>query len=79
MQELRFVAVSEDGQLRLSSRSRGGAGRYILPIDERLAGGPLKARPPGLAPVRDRSGESVASQGDPGTNPRPARRRERNR
>ena len=62
-------------QLRRSSRCRDGAAGFSLPIDDRLrtvARGPvLPARS-----VRDRSGESVATQGDPGPDPR---RRDRGR
>ena len=68
MHELRLVAVSEDGSYAvLAVPGRGG--RFSLPIDDRLrtvARGPvLPARA-----VRDRSGESVATQGDPGPDPR---------
>ena len=35
MQELRFVAVSEDGSYAVLAVP-GRSGRYILPIDERL-------------------------------------------
>src|ERR1700761_5247751 len=38
MQELRFVAVSEDGSYAVLAVP-GRSGRYILPIDERLSTG----------------------------------------
>src|ERR1700748_2494977 len=41
MQELRFVAVSEDGSYAVLAVP-GRSGRYILPIDERLRAGALR-------------------------------------
>ncbi len=64
MQELRLVAVSEDGTYLVLATAGRGTG-FTLPVDDRLRAalrGPLL--PP--RPVRDRSGESLAPQGDPG-------------
>ena len=67
MQELRLVAVSEDGSYAILAVP-GRSGRFLLPhrrpAEDGGQGSVLTARS-----VRDRSGESVATQGDPGPHP----------
>ncbi len=66
MQELRLVAVSEDGSyaiLAVPGEAEVPAA-YRRPAEDGGQGSVLPARA-----VRDRSGESVATQGDPGPHP----------